>query len=69
MVFGGNLVMSGTNGPGGGTYSVLSQTNLGHAFSTWTVLATNQPFNASGAFSFTNALTTGTNRFFIIRVP
>ena len=49
----GNIVMSGSNGPHGGNYFVLTATNLDTPSTNWTRAATN-PFDASGNFNFTN---------------
>ena len=61
---GNTLVISGA-GPAGGTYGVLSSTNLGQ----WTAIATNT-FNSQGLFSFTNNLNSASPRaFYRLRVP
>jgi hypothetical protein len=68
----GQLIVSGTNNIGpsgaGGSFHVLTSTNVGMAVNSWTVL-TNGTFNASGNFSSTNATGTNNQRFYIIRVP
>jgi hypothetical protein len=51
------LAFSGTNGPVGGTYYVLSSTNLVRPLSLWQVIATNA-FASNGNFGFSNALQT-----------
>jgi hypothetical protein len=71
LVFsGGNLIISGTNNSGsGGTYRVLTSTNITDPFSSWTVL-TNGTFDGSGNFSSTNLVNTSTpQRFFRLQVP
>ncbi|HUC84528.1 MAG TPA: IPT/TIG domain-containing protein [Candidatus Acidoferrales bacterium] len=67
---GQNLLFSGTNNTGpGGTYHVLTATNLLLPRTNWTVL-TNRSFDASGNFAFTNAIaTTNAQLFYILRVP
>ncbi len=67
-VSGGKVILSGTNNVGaGGTYHVLTTTNLTLPLADWTVL-TGGSFDANGNFSFTNS--TGTSRqFFLLRVP
>lgn len=66
---GGNIIMSGTNDSGpGGTYHLLTSTNLQLPRTNWTVL-TNGSFDSSGKFSFTNAIGTNLGRFFILEVP
>jgi hypothetical protein len=52
---GSNLLIGGTNGVPGWTYFVLAQTNLASPLSDWSPIATNH-FDASGNFSFTNAI-------------
>ena len=66
---GGNFIMSGANNSGpGGTYHVLTSTNLLLARTNWTVL-TSGSFDGSGKFSFTNAIGTNPRLFYILRVP
>ena len=65
----GNLILRGTNQSGpGGTYHVLTSTNLLSPQTNWTVLA-NGSFDASGRFSFTNALGTNPWQFYTLQVP
>ncbi len=50
-----------------GSYAVLTTTNLTTPLTNWTSLVTNS-FDSSGAFSATNAITTGTpQRFYRIK--
>jgi T5SS/PEP-CTERM-associated repeat protein len=66
---GTNFVFSGTNGTPGANYTVLAATNVALPLSNWTSIATRQ-FDASGAFSFTNAILPGIpQRFFRLRTP
>jgi hypothetical protein len=66
---GTNLVVNGTNNTGpGGTYHVLISSNLTLPRSNWTVLSSGS-FDSSGKFSFTNALGTNTQRFYLLQVP
>jgi hypothetical protein len=66
---GGNFIMSGTNNSGpGGTYHVLTSTNLLLARTNWTVL-TNGNFDINGKFSFTNAIGTNLRRYYTLQVP
>jgi len=68
-VSGGNVVISGTDNTGsGGTYHVLSSTNVTLPIGSWTVL-TNGTFSGSGTFSFTNPVVGNQNRFYILKVP
>lgn len=59
----GNIVITGTNGTSGGSYSVLVSTNLSLPLMNWTAIATNQ-FDVSGNFSFTNAISPSSPRLF-----
>ncbi|HEX4122877.1 MAG TPA: autotransporter-associated beta strand repeat-containing protein [Verrucomicrobiae bacterium] len=63
----GNIVLSGGGGTPGQTYYILSSTNLNST--NWTVIYTNT-FNASGDFSFTNAVTPSTQgEFYELETP
>jgi hypothetical protein len=67
-IAGGNLTLSGTNGPHSGTYYVLTSTNVAQALTNWTRLSTNQ-FDASGNFTWTtNTLSSAPPRFFRLQV-
>ena len=66
---GGQLVISGTNNSGsGGTYHVLTATNLLTPLTNWTIL-TNGSFDASGNFSSTNSTGTNSQRFYLLSEP
>jgi hypothetical protein len=65
---GNHLILGGTNGPQGGTYYVLTTTNLGLPIAQWTVLSTNN-FDGSGNFSFTNPVSAALQQYFLLRVP
>jgi hypothetical protein len=66
---GTNVILAGTNGTPGANYTVLAATNVALPLSNWTSIATRQ-FDASGGFSFTNAIVPGIRqRFFLLRVP
>ncbi len=66
---GGNVILSGTNNVGpGGTYHVLSSTNLTLPLSNWTVL-TNGSFDGNGNFSVTNATGASSRQFYILQIP
>ncbi len=60
---GGNVVLSGTNGPDSGGFHVLTSTNL----ITW-VTNSAGTFSGTGTFSVTNA-PSGTPTYYIIKVP
>ena len=65
---GGNVILSGTNNGGSGTYHILTSTNASLPLSNWTVL-TSGSFNGSGNFSSTNAVGTNPQQFYILQVP
>lgn len=68
-ISGANVILSGTNNTGpGGTYHVLTSTNVVTPLANWTVL-TNGAFDASGNFSTTNAVGTDSRQFYILQVP
>lgn len=69
-ISGGNIIISGTNNLGaGGTYHVLSSTNLSLPLANWTVL-TNGTFDGNGNFSITNAVdSTKPIGFYLLQVP
>ncbi|MFN3407978.1 MAG: beta strand repeat-containing protein [Limisphaerales bacterium] len=68
-VGGGNVILSGTNNAGpGGTYQLLTSTNVALPLASWTVL-TNGTFDGSGNFALTNAISPEPKRFFILQVP
>jgi formylglycine-generating enzyme required for sulfatase activity len=67
---GANLVLGGSNGQSGGTYYVLTSTNLPLPLSQWTSIATNV-LSASGNFTITvtNTFTPGTpQRFYMLEL-
>jgi hypothetical protein len=69
LISSGHFIMSGTNNAGpGGTYHVLTSTNLLLARTNWPVL-TNGSFDSTGKFSFTNAIGTNPWQFYMLRVP
>src|SRR3989441_697640 len=69
VVSGGNLIFSGTNGTAGGTYYVLTSTNVSGPLSSWTSLSTNT-FGPGGVFSVTNAINPATpKRFYVLKLP
>ena len=66
---GTNLVITGIGGTAGGSYSVLSSTNLGLPVSFWASLATNL-FSGTGTFSFTNTIDPASvQRFYLLKAP
>jgi autotransporter-associated beta strand protein len=67
-ISGGNFIFSGTNGPAGSNYVVLTSTNIAAPLSTWTPLATNT-FDGTGTFQVTNALIANPSQhFFLIQL-
>lgn len=62
---GANIIISGTNGPANGKYSVLASSNLTFPFTNWTQLSTN-PFDGNGNFIFTNPVNPGMPAFFYL---
>jgi len=62
---GKNVIISGTNGPANGMYSVLVSTNLIFPFGTWMPLSTN-PFDVKGNFMFTNPINPGDPALFYL---
>jgi hypothetical protein len=66
---GGQIVINATNNFGaGGTYEVLTSTNLLTPLTNWTVL-TLGAFNVNGNTSSTNSTGTNYQRFYILKVP
>jgi hypothetical protein len=67
-ITGGNIIISGTNNTGaGGSYSLLTSTNVALPLTNWTLLTTGT-FDGSGNFAVTNAAS-GNRSFYILRVP
>jgi len=66
----GNFIASGTNnGVPGGTYHVMTSTNLLLPLTNWTVF-TSGSFDSNGNFSFTDAISfTNPGMFYLLRVP
>jgi hypothetical protein len=63
----GSLIFSGTGGTANGNYWVLTSTNLATPFGSWPTQAT-YTYDATGAFSVTNAISSGTPaRFYRIK--
>jgi autotransporter-associated beta strand protein len=62
----GGIVLSGTNGPPNGSFSVLAATNVTLPLSNWTVIGTNS-FGPSGNFSVTNPVS-GAQLFYLLQL-
>ncbi len=65
---GGKLVFSGTNGPAGQQYRILTTTNVALPLAGWTPVWTNV-FAADGSYSYTNTPGTGASSFFLLVSP
>ena len=67
VLSGGNLVINGTGGTANGNYWVITATNLTTPFGSWPTQAA-YTYDATGAFSVTNAVSPGTPaRFYRIK--
>ena len=60
---GGSLVVTGSNGPAGGDYYVLTSTNVAAPLPEWLSVVTNQ-FDANGLFNLTNPINLATPQLF-----
>ena len=68
-VSGGNIILSGTGGVANTSYLVVTSADVTLPMVSWGVLATNS-FDNSGNFSFTNAISPGTQQlFYRLRAP
>ena len=66
---GTNLVMAGSGGTSGGSYHILSSTNVAANLSTWMSVGSGS-FTPSGTFSFTNGINPAVpQQFFILVEP
>ncbi len=66
---GGNLILGGTGGPPSSAYAVATSTNLMLPLTNWTLI-TNNYFDASGNFRFTNTLNPSIPQsYFRIQLP
>jgi autotransporter-associated beta strand protein len=64
----GNLVFSGTNGPAGAQYRILTATDVSLPSANWTPVWTNV-FAADGSYSYTNTPGAGASSFFLLVSP
>jgi hypothetical protein len=65
----GSLVFSGTNGSPGGSYTVMSSTNLAAPLTNWTPVGGGS-FDGQGGYSVTNAVNTNEPaRFYLLSQP
>jgi hypothetical protein len=67
-VSGGSVIITGNSAGAGGTYHILTATNVATPLSNWVVL-TNGTFDGSGNFSTTNAIGNNTRAFYLLQVP
>ncbi|HRT57493.1 MAG TPA: hypothetical protein P5038_12770, partial [Candidatus Paceibacterota bacterium] len=68
-VAGGTVTLSGSGGTPGGTYYVLSSTNVGLPLASWTALITNL-FDGTGKFTYSMPVNPGEpQRFFRLQMP
>ena len=68
-VSGGDLVLNGTGGTPGGTYTLLTSSNIALPLINWTPVLTRM-FDNSGNFSVTNGVDpSASQRYFLLRVP
>jgi len=65
---GGKLVFSGTNGPAGQQYRILTTTNVALPRASWMPVWTNV-FAADGSYSYTNTPEAGASSFFLLVSP
>ncbi len=65
---GGGLVFSGTNGPAGAQYRILTTTDVSLPPAEWTPVWTNV-FGADGSYNYTNAPGAGPAAFFLLVSP
>jgi autotransporter-associated beta strand protein len=66
---GGKLILSGTSGPVGQQYRILTSTNVASALAGWTPVYTNTFTSPSGNYSYTNSAPTNGASFFILVSP
>jgi hypothetical protein len=68
VLSGSKVIVSGTNGPANGSYSVLVGTNILYPFATWEPLSTN-PFDGKGDFIFTDSINPDIPSLFYLLQP
>jgi hypothetical protein len=67
-VSGGNFIFSGSNGPAGSNYVVLTTTNIATPLTNWTPVLTNS-FDSNGNFGVTNTINPAAGRgFYLLQV-
>lgn len=68
VLTGGGLVLSGTNGPAGQQYRILSSTNVALPLASWTPVFTNT-FNSDGSYGYTNSTLVNKAGFLLLVSP
>jgi hypothetical protein len=69
VISGGNLILTGSGGSPGGSYTLLTSTNLAIPIAAWTTNATGT-FSGSGAFSNSIPISQSqAAQFFLLRTP
>jgi hypothetical protein len=69
LIINGQIIVRGTNNVGsGGTFHLLTSTNVTLPLASWPVLSTGS-FDGSGNFSITNGSETNRQQFYIMKVP
>ena len=68
VLSGGNLILSGANGPAGQPYRILSTTNVALNVTNWVPVYTNV-FAPDGSYSYTNTPLTNSANFFKLVSP
>jgi rhamnogalacturonan endolyase len=68
LTTGGNLVFSGTNGPAGEQYRILTITDVSLPLASWTPVWTNV-FGADGSYNYTNTSGVNPAGFFLLVSP
>jgi PKD repeat protein len=66
---GGSLVFSGTNGPVGVQYRILTTTNVGLALTSWTPVYTNTFGAPNGNYGYTNTPGASASSFYLLVSP
>jgi len=67
-LFSGNLVFSGTNGPAGAQYRILTATDVSLPLANWTPVWTNV-FAPDGSYNYTNSTGANPAGFFLLVSP
>jgi PKD repeat protein len=68
ILAGGKLAFSGTNGPAGVQYRILTSTNLALAFTNWIPVFTNT-ISSNGSYGYTNSATAQASAYYRLVSP